>query len=214
MFDKFKKKLDKAIHGGDSGSDAKAGGDDATNAGATVIKSSKKRTPYGFDCHDNSGTSPYQWPTLYEEADEMLQLSLLIYTITDLRSIAKKPKLAKQLQDPDKILKLPLSLVVFLQVLQENLDFIQKQVGDDDHKMTMSALSSIQQRIDRLKISSDEPNASIRSTSSTTSGTTGGGSSSIASSIFQQWFQPLFLLFGCADAFQDFHVSGIWGTAI
>ena len=49
----------------------------------------------------------------YEEADEMLQVALLIYTMTDLRTLAKKKKTT--LVNPELVLTLPLRYVLVFQ---------------------------------------------------------------------------------------------------
>lgn len=59
--------------------------------------------PYVFD------SDTYNYPSLYEEADEMLQVALLIYTMTDLRALAKKKKTT--LVNPELVLTLPLRYV-------------------------------------------------------------------------------------------------------
>lgn len=56
--------------------------------------------PFEFD------GDTYNYPSLYEEADEMLQVALLIYTMTDLRTLAKKKKTT--LVNPELVLTLPL----------------------------------------------------------------------------------------------------------
>jgi hypothetical protein len=75
---------------------------DSTTAQTALIPRStmKRRAPYCFDNDDTTQhqRTPYQWPTLYEEADEMLQLSLLIYTLTDLRKLARQHVLLLQEQ--------------------------------------------------------------------------------------------------------------------
>lgn len=101
-------------------------------------------TPFSFD------NDPYPYPCLYEEADEMLQAALLIYTMTDLRSLAKKKN--TNLVNPEQILTLPLALGTCLEMIQDNLEVIQAEIGDSDHQMTMSALTSIQQRYDNQEM--------------------------------------------------------------
>lgn len=63
--------------------------------------------PYAFD------VDTYNYPSLYEEADEMLQVALLIYTMTDLRTLAKKKKTT--LINPELVLTLPLRYVLVFQ---------------------------------------------------------------------------------------------------
>mmetsp|Transcript_13526 Transcript_13526/g.19798 ORF Transcript_13526/g.19798 Transcript_13526/m.19798 type:complete len:478 (+) Transcript_13526:52-1485(+) len=108
-------------------------------------KVNKEVEPFTFDAND-----VYKYPTLFEEADEMLQVSLLIYTFTDLRFLAKKAKdgtlKGGEFKDPDLILSLPLNLSTCVGLIEENVDVIKQEVGDADHEMTIKALESIQKR--------------------------------------------------------------------
>lgn len=88
----------------------------------------------------------YQYPNLYEEADEMLQASMLIYSITDLRTLAKDPKKKEKLKSPEKILDLPLNLKTCLQVLDDNYDAIKECLGEADHINTINYLNLIHAR--------------------------------------------------------------------
>jgi len=83
----------------------------------------------------------YQYPNLFQEADEMTLLALLMYTVTDLRKMAKEQRLGN---NPEKILQLPLTLDTALEVIEENLETIQKE--EAGHEMALSALQSIQER--------------------------------------------------------------------
>ena len=103
--------------------------------------------PFSFDKKDG-----YVYPSLYEEADEMLQVSLLIYTMTDLRTLAKRK--STELTNPERVLSLPLNLATCLETIEENLDLIKSEIGDADHAMTMSALQSIQERYEGQALSS------------------------------------------------------------
>lgn len=107
----------------------------------------RERAPFFFE-NDN-----YEFPVLYDEADSMLQVSLLIYTITDLRTLAKNHS---KIQSPERILKLPLRFTTCLEMIEENIDVIKEAVGDGDHAMTTSALQSIQKRYDNHEKSTSD----------------------------------------------------------
>jgi Lipase (class 3) len=117
----------------------------------------------------------YTYPNLFQEADEMLQVSLLIYTVTELRTLAKNSikendnttksannnssNRSKQQQQtttlnklvtPERILQLPLTLHTCLEMIQDNLERIKAEVGDGNHEMTLSSLQSIQHRCEAL----------------------------------------------------------------
>jgi len=100
----------------------------------------------------------YKYPSLYEEADEMLQVALLIYTMTDLRALAKKKD--TKLLNPERVLTLPLNLGTCLEMIEENLELIKSVFGDADHAMTMSALQSIQDRYDSHSIKTSSSSGS------------------------------------------------------
>jgi len=107
----------------------------------------EKDPPFSFELEND-----YCYPDLYDEADAMLQVSMLIYTITDLRILAKKKK--TKLKTPERILTLPLRLETCFEMIRENLENIQQEFNDEDHAMTMSALQSIQQRFYARTLSS------------------------------------------------------------
>jgi hypothetical protein len=118
-------------------------------AGDTATTDSKKpkdfeKPPFTFE---KSEGGDYVFPDLYDEADSMLQVALLIYTVTDLRTLAKKKN--TKLRTPERILTLPVDLGTCLEMIEENIDIIKEECGDDDHQMTMSALQSIQQRYEK-----------------------------------------------------------------
>lgn len=136
----------------------------------------------------------YEYPTIYEEADEMLQVSLLIYSITDLRSLARKTLEESKKDDkkkknnskkknhqestptiitPEKILELPLSFYTCLQMLEENYDTIQRALGDEEHANTLASLQSMHARYNEYHSNS------IRSSNQNG-----------APSVMSQWFNP------------------------
>lgn len=116
---------------------------------------SNSRPPFAFESGgDDDGDDSYRYPNLYEEADEMLQVSMLIYSITDLRTLAKDPKRNANLASPEKILELPLSLSTCLQVLEENRDVMKESLGEADHVMTMNSLNMIHARFEAQRKSS------------------------------------------------------------
>lgn len=129
MFQKFEHDV-KTLFGGTKSNDGAATGNDVPPP------------PYTFP-------SDYDWPTLFEEADEMLQVALLIYTITDLRTLAKKnDEKEVGLTTPEKILELPLTLEAAFGMIVENYDVLRTAFGDKEHEMTLDALSGIKERFE------------------------------------------------------------------
>ncbi|MGK3749295.1 MAG: hypothetical protein ACI8RD_001589 [Bacillariaceae sp.] len=119
-------------------------------------ESSQPPPPFTFE--EKHGGDSYQYPNLYEEADEMLQASLLIYSITDLRSLAKDPKRKDKLKTYEKILDMPLSLSTCLQVLEDNYDVMKECLGEADHINTMNSLNMIHARFQKhLSLTSSTP---------------------------------------------------------
>jgi len=103
--------------------------------------------PSSFNFNDG-----YSYPSLFVEADAMLQASLLIYTITDLRKLAKENNC--KLKNSARLLSLPLKLADCIEMIEENLGLIRNELNDEDHEMTISALQSIHQRYEKLSASS------------------------------------------------------------
>jgi len=97
----------------------------------------------------NSGSDSYQYPCLYDEANEMLQVSMLIYSITDLRSLAKNAKMNDKLKSPETILDMPLTLTSCLKILNDNYDVMKDLLGENDHVYTMNSLNLIHERFQR-----------------------------------------------------------------
>ena len=85
----------------------------------------------------NSGVNKdddYRYPSLYEEAVDMLNASILVYTLTLLRSEARKPD--TWVSDPRVFLSLPLSLSDCVQAIGRNRKAIQT-------KLDMEVLGSL-----------------------------------------------------------------------
>ena len=93
-------------------------------------------TPF---CFDQDG---YAYPNLFQEADEMTVVALLLYIMTDMRALAKTDQLA---HGPERILTLPTTLEATLTCIEENVELLKAKT---DHEMALEALKSIQQRFD------------------------------------------------------------------
>lgn len=63
----------------------------------------------------------FQWPSIYEEIDEMLEACILTYPVADLRALARENKLKN-----DCVSKLPLSSVQCVDAIAGNLDAFKK----------------------------------------------------------------------------------------
>jgi hypothetical protein len=157
-------------------------GENSDSSTGEVQQEQEQRPPFTFVWKDTNGEEDtYPYPSLYDEAEEMLKLSLLIYSITDLRSLAKNPKKAEALKTPEKILDLPLSLHTCLEMLEENYDVVKAEFGDAEHENTMSSLQAIHARYQKFADTAAAAAASSSSCASTTTSTT---------SFTDQWFRP------------------------
>jgi predicted lipase len=83
----------------------------------------------------------YEWPNLFEEADEMLLVSLLIYPFTKLRQLARNGSLSAE-----NILDLPITAREAIQAVEQNANILTKVIGDEDVNMCRAALQSLHER--------------------------------------------------------------------
>lgn len=117
---------------------------------------------FNFDIADpttNKHVTPYIYPSLYDEASTMIDLSNLIYTLVELRELARNGVLT----DPSKslrILDLPLPLETAVSVIKNEAGLLREVLNDKEHGSTLSALESLslkeQQAKDKKK--TDESN--------------------------------------------------------
>lgn len=106
-----------------------------TTATTTTAAGSNASKKYAFE-------DGYTYPNLFQEADELLVVALLMYTFTDLRKLARQGKLGAN----PAILNLPITLETALNNVEENLEAIQAE--EAGHEMALAALQSIQDRYD------------------------------------------------------------------
>mmetsp|Transcript_10898 Transcript_10898/g.23624 ORF Transcript_10898/g.23624 Transcript_10898/m.23624 type:complete len:638 (-) Transcript_10898:157-2070(-) len=95
-------------------------------------------------------TSPLSFPPLFHEADDMLNLANLIYTLVDLRNLARNGGL----NDPDqskRILDVPLPLGRALHILSTEGVALKESLDEESHTATLSALESLLRRQGELK---------------------------------------------------------------
>jgi hypothetical protein len=65
----------------------------------------------------------YPWPDVYTEVVECLEACALIYPLAEIRRLAR----AKQLQDSDRLLKLPISHAQVLDAIESNEQYVRTQ---------------------------------------------------------------------------------------
>jgi predicted lipase len=83
----------------------------------------------------------YAWPNLFQEADEMLLVSLLIYPFTKLRQLARDGSVSAQ-----NILNLPITAQQAIEAVEQNANALKEQMGDEDVNMCRAALQSLHER--------------------------------------------------------------------
>ena len=115
------------------------------------------KQPYTFD------QDGYPFPNLYEEADEMLVVAMLMYIMTELRTMAKQKRLQ---HGAERILNLPTTLEAVICCIEENYDAIRQQAAD--HEMALQALKSIQERFQKHSASSAASSSWINPFANTT----------------------------------------------
>lgn len=123
----------------------------------------------------------YEWPTLFEEADEMLQgecchkpkqklflkqpclspipSSIFLHTM-DLYAASllmylftKLRLLAREgkLKNAGRLLQTPIEAMHAFELIEENADVLKEQIGDEDVRQVQSALKSMHERYKRLQ---------------------------------------------------------------
>jgi len=146
--------------------------DDSPNSTESSKKNSQTRPlrlgSFNFDnpeanistTSNGQSSTPHQalsFPPLFHEADDMLNLSNLIYTLVDLRNLAREGKLL----DPDqskRILDMPLPLGTALRILSTEGETLKQALDDGKHSATLSALESLLARQKEMMAAAQEKN--------------------------------------------------------
>ena len=87
-------------------------------------------------------TRTLTFPPLYIEADTMISLSNLIYTLAELRDLARNGVLNNPAQS-SRILDLPLPLNTALTIISQEGEMLKEILDDGKHEATLSALQSL-----------------------------------------------------------------------
>ena len=94
---------------------------------------------YNFVTGNDFGHS---YPSLFEEADEMVKLSNLIYTLIELRELARSGKLNEH-KASLQILEMPLPMDQALSIIVSEAGILQQVLSDGSHDAAFSALQSL-----------------------------------------------------------------------
>lgn len=100
----------------------------------TMVAVSTASVTHAFD-------DSYAWPNLFQEADEMLLVSLLIYPFTKLRQLARDGSVSAQ-----NILNLPITAHQAIEAVEQNATALKEQMGGEDVNMCRAALKSLHER--------------------------------------------------------------------
>mmetsp|Transcript_1722 Transcript_1722/g.2662 ORF Transcript_1722/g.2662 Transcript_1722/m.2662 type:complete len:433 (+) Transcript_1722:160-1458(+) len=106
---------------------------DATPADVANVASQE-----AFGKFDDDG---YQWSNIFEEANDMLDASLLMYPIAELRRVARE--FPENFSDPDDILKEPITASEVEQLLVDNAKTLMGFFGNE----TMGVLNTVMDTI-------------------------------------------------------------------
>lgn len=98
----------------------------------------------------NNQTRTLTFPPLFHEADDMLNLSNLIYTLAELRDLARNGVLNNPTQST-RILELPLPLDTALKIISQEGELLREVLDDGKHEATLSALESLLARQEETK---------------------------------------------------------------
>mmetsp|Transcript_44631 Transcript_44631/g.94975 ORF Transcript_44631/g.94975 Transcript_44631/m.94975 type:complete len:627 (+) Transcript_44631:181-2061(+) len=107
------------------------------------------------DAETTPQTRPLAFPPLFHEADDMLNLANLIYTLAELRDLARNGVL----NNPDKstrILDLPMPLTVALQIIMSEGELLREVLDDGKHEATLSALESLLDRQEEMRAQKED----------------------------------------------------------
>ena len=125
---------------GDIKTDASCGSKDevdATGVEEAGQQSESDTEKYMFD-------ETYTWPSLFKEADDMLQASLLIYAFADLRRLARSGKLVEGTDEA--VFNLPIPAMVCMKVIEQNEEALAQLNDEEDIKICREALRAIHER--------------------------------------------------------------------
>lgn len=108
-----------------------------------------------------SSETAVRWPSLLEESKEMLEASILVYALADLRSLWRMGKLSAS--DEQLLLHLPVTVSDVMIAVQNNLDALKASFGENGVGFYISSLASIQQSLRHQEIDPETGEAALHS---------------------------------------------------
>lgn len=130
--------------------------------------SDAKRVPFLANLWDwGGGSQPeaasseraFQWPTLFEESKEMMEASILVYALADLRGLWRMGKLSAS--DEALLLHLPLTVSDVMTAVHNNLDALKASFGANGVDFYLSSLESTRQSLRHLEIDASTGEATL-----------------------------------------------------
>lgn len=97
-----------------------------------------------------SSGRPFRWPSLLEESKEMLEASILVYALADLRGLWRIGKLSPS--DEQLLLHLPVTVSDVMTAVHNNLDALKASFGENGVGFYISSLASIERSLRHQEI--------------------------------------------------------------
>jgi len=96
---------------------------------------------YNFEDDNNPG---YTYPSLFEEADDMVKLSNLIYTLIEMRDLVRSGAFDDR-ETTKQIMELPLPMDKALSIIATEAETLKEKLSDGAHEEALSALHALMQ---------------------------------------------------------------------
>eukprot|EP00956_Cyclotella_meneghiniana_P036305 scaffold123826_cov79-Cyclotella_meneghiniana.AAC.1 len=97
---------------------------------------------YDFNNENDDDSNNYAYPPLFQEADDMVKLSVLIYTLIELREVARSGKLDENSKSM-QILDVPLPMDKALSIIATEAELLKEVLSDGAHEEALSALQAL-----------------------------------------------------------------------
>lgn len=121
---------------------------------------SKKNEPL-LDQFSSSPCTNESWPNLFEETYEMLLASIVVYGVMDLRTLARKGLLNNSFHT-QQLLDLPISASDIVQLVSQNRDALNDEIGQDSTELYLSAFDNLVYPQDSFEVELDSLSGGTR----------------------------------------------------
>eukprot|EP00560_Eucampia_antarctica_P002376 CAMPEP_0197835012 /NCGR_PEP_ID=MMETSP1437-20131217/24460_1 /TAXON_ID=49252 ORGANISM="Eucampia antarctica, Strain CCMP1452" /NCGR_SAMPLE_ID=MMETSP1437 /ASSEMBLY_ACC=CAM_ASM_001096 /LENGTH=446 /DNA_ID=CAMNT_0043440139 /DNA_START=61 /DNA_END=1401 /DNA_ORIENTATION=+ len=118
-----------------------------------LVKNEEGKVVHVYKTKRSSPSDPfpndeYEYPTLYEEADDMLDSALIMYPIASLRKLARGNPEVFSGDDAALVLKEPIAVREFDGIIERNLETLKQNMTVEELKVMDDALDAIVERQD------------------------------------------------------------------